>query len=62
MPGPKYPSEIFGYPHFNITVEAQDARTKHWCPFVDKACYKQSRLIDYPFGVLSLCRVSGHKV
>jgi hypothetical protein len=51
MPRPKYPSEIFGYPHSNTTAKAKEARAKHWCPFVDKVCYKQSRLIDYPFGV-----------
>lgn len=49
----KYPSEIFGYPHSNTSSKAVEAREKHWCPFVDKVCYKQSRLIDYPFGVCS---------
>src|SRR3990172_13204371 len=49
----KYPSEIFGYPRSNTTSKAVEAREKHWCPFVDKVCYKQSRLIDYPFGVCS---------
>ena len=49
----KYPSEIFGYPHSNTSRKAKDVRAKHWCPFVDKVCYKQSRLIDYPFGVCS---------
>lgn len=51
MPNPKYPSEIFGYPYFNTTAQAKDARGRHWCPFVDKVCYKRSRLINYPFGV-----------
>ena len=49
----KYPSEIFGYPHSNTSEEAREIRAKHWCPFVNKVCYKQSRLIDYPFGVCS---------
>src|SRR3989304_811796 len=49
----KYPSEIFGYPRSNTTSKAVEAREKHWCPFVDKVCYKQSRLIDFPFGVCS---------
>ena len=49
----KYPSEIFGYPHSNKGSKAIEIRAKHWCPFVDKVCYKQSRLIDYPFGVCS---------
>ncbi|MCX7886533.1 MAG: NotI family restriction endonuclease [Verrucomicrobiae bacterium] len=51
MPKPKYPSEIFGYPYYNTTPTAQETRAKHWCPFVNKACCKQSRLINYPFGV-----------
>jgi len=34
-------------------AKAEDIRAKHWCPFVNKVCYKQSRLIDYPFGVCS---------
>jgi hypothetical protein len=49
----KYPSEIFGYPYSNTGKKAKDIRSKHWCPFVDKVCYKQSRLIRYPFGVCS---------
>jgi hypothetical protein len=57
----KYPSEMFGYPHSNKTGEATDARRKHWCPFVDKVCYKQSRLIKYPFGVCS-AHVNGNEI
>jgi hypothetical protein len=49
----KYPSEIFGHPYYSQTAEAIEDRKKHWCPFVDKVCYKQSRLIDFPFGVCS---------
>ncbi|MGD0651447.1 MAG: NotI family restriction endonuclease [Verrucomicrobiia bacterium] len=51
MPRPRYPSEVFGYPLFNVSAQAKEIRAKHWCPFVDKVCYKQSRLINYPFGV-----------
>ncbi len=57
----KYPSEIFGYPYSNKTSKAQDARTKHCCPFVNKVCYKQSRLIKYPFGVCS-AHVNGNEI
>ena len=57
----KYPSEIFGYPHSNTNNKAAEARTKHWCRFVDKVCYKQSRLINYPFGVCS-AHVNGDEV
>ena len=57
----KYPSEMFGYPHSNKTSRADHARTKHWCPFVDKVCYKQSRLIKYPFGVCS-AHVNGNEI
>lgn len=48
------PAEIFGYPPHNQTAEAQKARERHWCPFLDKKCIKQSRLIQYPFGVCSV--------
>ena len=47
------PAEIFGYPPDNKSDTAQTSRKQHWCPFVDKACNKKSRLIDYPFGVCS---------
>lgn len=49
----KYPSEIFGHPHYVTTKKAIADRAGHWCPFVDKVCYKQSRLINHPFGVCS---------
>jgi hypothetical protein len=49
----KFPSEIFGYPYSNASKRAKELRLKHWCRFVDKVCYKQSRLIRYPFGVCS---------
>ncbi len=57
----KYPSEVFGYPYSNKTKTASDIKAKHWCPFVDKVCYKQSRLITYPFGVCS-AHVNGNEV
>lgn len=49
----KYPSEIFGHPFSSDHTQAQLDRERHWCPFVDKMCFKKSRLIDYPFGVCS---------
>ncbi len=45
------PAEIFGYPHWNQSKEAQEARERHWCPFVNRHCDKKSRLIEFPFGV-----------
>ena len=48
-----HPAEIFGYPPANKSDAARQAHQQHWCPFVDKVCNKQSRLIDYPFGVCS---------
>lgn len=48
------PAEIFGYPIRNQSEVAQDARRKHWCPFLEKRCIKKSRLIDFPFGVCSV--------
>ncbi len=47
------PAEIFGYPIGNRSEEAQNARERHWCPFLDRHCDKKSRLIDFPFGVCS---------
>lgn len=57
----KYPSEIFGFAHTNHDEEATRIRAKHWRPFVDKPCYKQSRLIDYPFGVCA-AHVNGEEI
>lgn len=48
------PAEIFGYPVENQSAAAQDARQKHWCPFLEERCKKKSRLIDFPFGVCSV--------
>jgi hypothetical protein len=47
------PAEIFGYPIWNRSREAQDVRKRHWCPFWGRRCDKKSRLIDFPFGVCS---------
>ena len=49
----RYPSEIFGHPITSTTEQAITDRTNRWCPFVDKICYKQSRMVDIPFGVCS---------
>ncbi len=48
------PAEIFGYPIWNHSEEAQDVRERYWCPFLDRRCDKKSRLIDFPFGVCSV--------
>lgn len=49
-----YPAEVFGYPVSNRSAEAEDIRRRHWCPFIDRRCGKQSRLLEYPFGVCSV--------
>jgi hypothetical protein len=51
------PLEIFGYPIWNKSKEAQRVRKEHWCPFVNARCNKKSKLIKYPFGV---CAVEHH--
>ena len=55
-----HPAEIFGYYVGNSSVEANEARKSHWCPFTDKVCNKSSRLIDYPFGSLYYQRTAKH--
>ena len=35
------PAEIFGYPIWNQSEEAQAARERHWCPFLDRRCNKK---------------------
>ncbi|MEW6185187.1 MAG: NotI family restriction endonuclease [Thermodesulfobacteriota bacterium] len=47
----KYPSELFGYYLKDTSKEAKSAREGYQCPFHGSRCYKQSRLVDYPFGV-----------
>jgi hypothetical protein len=48
------PAEVFGYSIRDKSDEAQNIRERYWCPFVDKVCNKESRLINYPFGVCSV--------
>jgi hypothetical protein len=48
------PAEIFGYPVWNRSAKAQRVRQRYLCPFVNDRCNKQSRLLDYPFGVCSV--------
>jgi len=50
----KYPSEIFGFYWENNSREAKISREKYLCPFHSSKCYKQSRLIDIPFGVCTV--------
>ncbi len=57
----KYPSEIFGWELRNLTPEAEEMRNKYWCPFHGSQCFKQSRLIDYPFGVCT-AHVDGQEI
>ena len=57
----KYPSEIFGCYFQNVMPEAEDMRRKFWCPFHESQCYKQSRLIDFPFGVC-FAQVDGQEI
>ncbi len=52
-----YLAEVFGFPITNRSDEAEKARQRHWCPFTNSRCAKQSRLLDFPFGV---CSVSYH--
>lgn len=56
-----HPVEIFGYPIDNSSIEAQQTRSKYWCPFTDKKCDKQSRIIPYPMGVCSVLHM-GHVI
>lgn len=47
-------SEIFGHPVGDDSEQAAADRTAHRCPFLNETCWKQSRMIDYPFGVCSV--------
>ncbi|NOY60494.1 MAG: hypothetical protein GXO75_16405 [Calditrichaeota bacterium] len=47
----KYPSEIFGHYWKDKSEKALTDREKHLCPFHGTVCFKQSRLMDIPFGV-----------
>jgi hypothetical protein len=51
---PRGPAEVFGYPVDDDSEQAQLDRKEHRCPFLGQTCWKQSRLIDYPFGVCSV--------
>jgi hypothetical protein len=53
-----FPVEIFGYPIDNSSIEAQQTRSKYWCPFMDKKCDKKSRIIPYPMGVCSVLHMA----
>ncbi|MEN6623654.1 MAG: NotI family restriction endonuclease [Smithella sp.] len=57
----KYPSEIFGFYLRNVSPDADDSRKKYWCPFHGSPCYKQSRLLDFPFGVCT-AHVEGQEI
>lgn len=60
-------AEVFGFRIDDYSSEAKKAREQHWCPFTDGRCVKQSRLIDYPFGVCSvqyggeICAICPHR-
>jgi hypothetical protein len=49
-----YLAEVFGFPIGNRSNEVETMRRRYWCPFTDSRCTKQSRLLDYPFGVCSV--------
>ena len=49
-----HPVEVFGYPIDISTQEAKQNRAKYWCPFMNKKCDKQSRMLSYPMGVCSV--------
>ena len=50
----KHPAEIFGHTIEHKQKVTVKGRRKYWCPFVDKKCNKQSRLIKFPMGVCSV--------
>ena len=50
----KHPAEVFGYPLGLVSSLPKKGHKKHWCPFADNKCNKQSRLIRYPMGVCSV--------
>jgi len=56
-----YPVEIFGYPIDNMSAHVLSDRSRHWCPFMDQECDKQSRTISYPMGVCSVLH-KGNKI
>ncbi len=50
----KRPSEIFGFPIDNQSLEAQEIQQKFLCPFSQTTCSKRSQRVTYPFGVCSI--------
>jgi hypothetical protein len=56
----RIPIEIFGHPIDVHSVEANEHRTRKWCPFLDVACKKRARLpgvctVSYQGNRLALC-------
>jgi hypothetical protein len=47
-------AEVFGHPVDDDSEQARLDRRERRCPFLGQTCWKQSRLIDYPFGVCSV--------
>lgn len=48
------PSEFFGFPPENKDKIALETQKKFWCPFLNKLCTKQTRLLKYPLGACSV--------
>ena len=48
------PAEIFGFTVSNREATAEEVRQRNWCPFMQSACDKKSRLLDFPFGVCTV--------
>ncbi len=53
------PAEIFGYSINDRSPSAQKAINEHWCLFTNSKCSKNSRLIDYPFGICTVSHGTG---
>ena len=49
-----HPAEIFGYSVTDRSTEAENARQRYWCPFVDELCDKYSSKVPYPMGVCTI--------
>jgi len=47
------PAEIFGFPPSNKTNLAKIHRKQYLCPFIERKCTKQTRLLNYPLGICS---------
>ena len=48
------PAEIFGYPIWNNSDDAKNARQACWCPFMERRCTRTTRLTGIPLGVCSV--------